>query len=87
MEEIEEFQSATDEQKEMEGGDLLFAAVNLLRLRDVDGETALLKSCQKFVNRVKACEKLLQQQGQTLKQLSQSQFDELWERVKSNESN
>lgn len=87
LEEINEFTNATEEQKEMEGGDLLFAAVNLLRLRDVDGETALLKSCQKFVGRVKACEQLLAQEGQTLKQLSQSQFDELWERVKRNENN
>lgn len=87
LEEVEEFQLASDDQKEMEGGDLLFAAVNLLRLRDVDAETALLKSCQKFVSRVKACEQILAEQGTTLKQLSQSQFDELWERVKRNENN
>ncbi|MBR2975025.1 MAG: nucleoside triphosphate pyrophosphohydrolase [Clostridia bacterium] len=86
LEEIDEFLSASDDNKEMEGGDLLFAAVNLLRLADVDCETALLKSCQKFVKRVKACEQILQQQGKTLKQLSQSQFDDLWERVKRNES-
>ena len=87
LEEIAEFETANDTQKEMEGGDLLFAAVNLLRMRDVDCETALLQSCQKFVRRVKACEQILQQQGQTLKQLSQDQFDQLWERVKQDENN
>ena len=87
LEEIAEFDNANDTQKEMEGGDLLFAAVNLLRMRDVDCETALLQSCAKFVRRVKACEAVLAQQGKQLVQLSADEFDQLWERVKQNENN
>ena len=85
-EELAEFENAPANQKEMEGGDLLFAVVNLLRLADVDCETALLKSCAKFVNRVKSCERLLAQQGATLKQLNQQQFDQLWQKVKQDEN-
>ena len=65
----------------------MFAAVNLLRMRDVDCETALLQSCAKFVRRVKACEAVLAQQGKQLVQLSADEFDQLWERVKQDENN
>ena len=87
LEEIAEFENAPANQKEMEGGDLLFATVNLLRMADIDCETALLQSCAKFVRRVKACEALLSQQGKQLTQLTPDEFDQLWERVKQDENN
>lgn len=65
-------------------GDLLFAVVNLLRLCEVDSETALLVSTQKFCDRVAECEKLLAQRNCTLKDLSASQFDEIWQEAKHN---
>lgn len=83
-EELEEFLTASPEQKQMEGGDLLFAVVNLLRLSGVDSETALLKSTDKFVTRVAECERILGDKGQNLKQLSQEQFDEVWTESKNN---
>ena len=84
-EETEEFLSATtDGEKQNEGGDLLFSVVNLLRKSGVDSETALMKSTEKFVSRVVECERLLAERGQSLKDLSAEQFDELWEEVKKN---
>lgn len=83
-EELTEFLNASAEEKQMEGGDLLFAVVNLLRLCDVDSETALLLSTQKFVKRVAECERILTERGETLKQLSQQAFDEIWTEAKNN---
>ena len=83
-EETREFLQASPAEREMEGGDLLFAVVNLLRLCEVDSETALLVSTQKFCDRVAECEKLLAQRNCTLKDLSASQFDEIWQEAKHN---
>ena len=83
-EETTEFLQADANNKLMEGGDLLFAVVNLLRLSGVDSETALLKSTQKFVDRVVECERLLDGRGQKLADMTPQQFDELWEEVKKN---
>ncbi len=83
-EELDELLSAPEEDKQMEGGDLLFAAVNVLRLLGIDSETALLASTQKFCNRVVECEKLLQQKGQKLTDLKGEQFDEIWKEAKGN---
>ncbi|MCM1289822.1 MAG: nucleoside triphosphate pyrophosphohydrolase [Corallococcus sp.] len=83
-EELAEFTAAADADKQMEGGDLLFAVVNLLRLCGVDGETALLLSTEKFCNRVSECERLLEIRGKKLVDLSGEQFDALWDEAKGN---
>ena len=83
-EEIAEFTSAEETTKQMEGGDLLFAVINLLRLNGVDAETALLSSTDKFVRRVSECERLLDLRGQKLAELTGEQFDELWSEAKHN---
>ena len=83
-EELNELLTASEDSRQMEGGDLLFACVNLLRLLDVDAETALLKSTEKFVNRVVECEHILAENGQALKELSAEQFDEIWNEAKRN---
>lgn len=83
-EELLEFLNASDGEKQMEGGDLLFAVVNLLRLCGVDSETALLSSTQKFVKRVAECERILAENGGSLKQLPQEAFDEVWAEAKKN---
>lgn len=84
QEEIAEFLNASAENKAMEGGDLLFAVINLLRLSGVDSETAIMLSTEKFVRRVVECENILQSRGQALKQLSMQQFDEVWSEAKHN---
>ena len=84
-EELTEFLSAKTAEKQMEGGDLLFSVVNLLRLSNVDSETALLRSTDKFVGRVTECERILSSEGKRLTELTQEQFDETWEKAKSND--
>ncbi|MCH5151967.1 MAG: nucleoside triphosphate pyrophosphohydrolase [Clostridiales bacterium] len=83
-EELDELLSASEESRQMEGGDLLFACVNLLRLTGVDAETALLNSTEKFVNRVVECERILANNGENLKELPLERFDEIWNEAKRN---
>ena len=83
-EELDELLTASEADRQMEGGDLLFACVNLLRLLDVDAETALLKSTEKFVNRVVECERILATTGENLKELPLERFDEIWCEAKKN---
>ena len=80
-EELAEFLNAADTERQMEGGDLLFSVVNLLRLYGVDSETALLCSTDKFTARVAECERILSDEGKRLTELSQEQFDETWARA------
>ena len=84
QEELNELLTANDTNRPMEGGDLLFACVNLLRLMGVDAETALLNSTEKFVNRVVECERILATTGENLKDLPLARFDEIWNEAKRN---
>lgn len=83
-EELDELLASAESNRAMEGGDLLFACVNLLRLLDIDAETALLNSTEKFVNRVVECERILAERNQVLKNLNLQQFDEIWAEAKRN---
>ncbi|MCH5159815.1 MAG: nucleoside triphosphate pyrophosphohydrolase [Clostridiales bacterium] len=83
-EELEEFLNADEANRDMEGGDLLFTCVNLLRYLGVDSETALINSTEKYLNRVVECERLLAERGVQLKDLTQQQFDEIWDEAKHN---
>ena len=66
----------------MEVGDLLFAVVNVARHLDVDPESALRTAVAKFRHRVEAVENLATQQGKTMKEMTLSELDELWNVVK-----
>ena len=83
-EELNEFLNADEQHRSVEGGDLLFACVNLLRYCGVDSETALINSTEKYVGRVVECERILEARGLQLKDLSGQQFDEIWEEAKRN---
>ena len=83
-EELDELLTASEADRAEEGGDLLFACVNLLRLLGVDAETALLKSTEKFVNRVVECERILATTGENLKDLPLERFDQIWSEAKKN---
>ena len=83
-EELDELLTSSEDGRQMEGGDLLFACVNLLRLLGVDAETALLNSTEKFVNRVVECERILATTGENLKELPLERFDEIWSEAKRN---
>ncbi len=68
-----------------ETGDLLFSAVNISRLLDIDAEDALAKSTDKFVRRFKSAEDMALSEGKNIGDMTPEKLDELWEKAKSNQ--
>ena len=66
-------------------GDLLFAAVNLARHLDVDGEAALRQANAKFERRFRAIEEALRARGRRLEDASLDEMEALWQRAKAAE--
>lgn len=58
-----------------ESGDLLFAAVSLVRLLGVNGELALNDATDKFLKRFKKTEELVLKDGKNMKSLSAEELD------------
>lgn len=83
LEEAREFEEAIHSgvmaDAEKEGGDLLFAAVNVLRLLNINPETALLRTNGKFIDRFRFVE---QKAGRDMEKMTLAQLDELWEEAK-----
>lgn len=67
---------------EEEAGDLLFAAVNVVRLCGVHAETALMTACEKFIRRFQAMERAAEQSGMTLAGQTLEALDRLWDEAK-----
>ena len=84
-EELSEFLSAEGRDAEIEGGDLLFAAINTLRKRGVEPETALLRSVDKFVRRFTEVERRVALTGEDMKAVGLDKLDEIYNQVKSEE--
>lgn len=70
------------ERFEEEFGDLLFAAVNVSRFAKIQPETALSAATEKFIRRFEGVERLAEQSGKRMEDMSLSELDELWDRVK-----
>jgi ATP diphosphatase len=85
-EEIAEIEEAlaqgTADEVEDEVGDLLFVVVNLARHLQVDAETALRRSNQKFERRFRFIEQQLSDAGKTPAQSSLLEMDTLWDAAK-----
>ena len=85
-EELSELLSAVESGDENavseESGDLLFAAVNTVRLAGVNSEKALYDSCDKFIARFRAVEDEVLAKGKTLDECSLSELDSLWNKAK-----
>lgn len=82
-EEIEELAQATSEaERNEEAGDLLFAAVNLVRACGISAEDALRAANSKFERRFRQMEALAEGQ---FAELSLDQQEALWQRVKQAE--
>ncbi len=82
-EELGELQDANnDEDKLAEAGDLLFAVVNLVRWLNVDPETALRATNQRFRKRFAYIEAAAAEQGKPVYELSFEALDALWEEAK-----
>lgn len=85
-EEIAEFIGAkTEQEREEEFGDLLFAAVNVGRFCGIQSETALQKGVNKFIHRFGEMEQLARENGQQLSGMTAEEMDQLWNRVKAKE--
>jgi tetrapyrrole methylase family protein/MazG family protein len=65
-----------------EGGDVLFAASNVLRKLDLDPARALSGTCQKFASRFAFIEEALAARGVPLAQATLSEMDALWDESK-----
>ncbi|GAB4549253.1 MAG: nucleoside triphosphate pyrophosphohydrolase [Anaerolineae bacterium] len=74
--------AATPEEREAEIGDLLFVIVNLARWLDVDAESALRATNERFILRFRTLERLARELGQRLADLDIKQLDGLWEEAK-----
>jgi nucleoside triphosphate diphosphatase len=78
-EEIAELTEALPDKQLEEAGDLLFAAVNLVRAYGIKAEEALRAANDKFERRYRAMERL---SGGTFATLSLDEQEALWQRVK-----
>lgn len=85
-EEIDELEEAAKEkdeaQTEKEFGDLFFSLINAARLYGINPETALELTNQKFVKRFNYLESKTITNGKSLKDMSLSEMDKIWEKAK-----
>lgn len=83
FEEIKEFEEATGEDIEKEGGDVLFAAINVLRLAGVDPEVALTGTNLKFIKRFTYVEECAKVRGLSLTDVSLDAMDSWYNEYKA----
>ena len=85
-EEINEVQTEIESQNqdllENEFGDLLFSIINVARHYNVDPETALERTNQKFIKRFNYLENKTIKQGKNLKEMPLAEMDEIWNEAK-----
>lgn len=84
-EELGELDAASEEERLVEAGDVLFVAVNIIRRYGVDAEQALKASNAKFERRFRAMEKLAEDDGHEFAGLSLDEQESYWQRVKESE--
>ncbi|MBN2254574.1 MAG: nucleoside triphosphate pyrophosphohydrolase [Deltaproteobacteria bacterium] len=89
-EELDELKTAiTDDRPEQiseEIGDILFSLVNLSRFVDVDPETALRSTVNKFKRRFSFIESKLADRGKDLRSSTLEEMDDLWNHYKKKEN-
>lgn len=70
---------------EDEFGDVMFSLVNYSRFLNIDAENALERTNKKFQRRFQAMETLALEQGRTLNDMTLTEMDTLWNKVKATE--
>lgn len=85
IDEVEaEFRAGTPRERlEDEIGDVLFAVANLARKTDIDPESALRRTNEKFERRFRFIEQSIEKQGKAMKETSLDEMEELWQKAKS----
>jgi XTP/dITP diphosphohydrolase len=68
---------------EDEFGDLLFSLVNYSRFLNVDPETALERTNQKFLKRFRHIEEVAIKQGKQLTDMTLGEMDAIWNEAKT----
>src|SRR5262245_43256849 len=81
-EELREFETAPDDEREGELGDMLFVLVNIARFAKVDPEQALRKTNAKFRQRFGYIEQKLAERGKKLTESNIQEMEELWQEAK-----
>ncbi len=85
-EELQEVLEAdTQDARTGELGDLLFAVVNLVRWYDVDAESALRTTNERFRTRFKHVEQSVKAAGRSLSEVTLAEMDVFWEEAKDME--
>ena len=75
-------ESGRAEHIEEELGDLLFSAVNVSRLCDVDAEYALTQSSEKFIRRFAKMQEIALRKGEEIQNLSMGTLNTYWKQAK-----
>ncbi|MCW1428473.1 nucleoside triphosphate pyrophosphohydrolase [Novosphingobium sp. JCM 18896] len=86
VEEMAELAEADESSRQQEAGDLLFAAVNLVRAYGIPPENALRDANAKFERRFRAMEELAAGSGDDFAALNLDQQEVLWNAVKLQET-
>ncbi len=82
-EELAELKAASSpEEQAEEGGDLLFAAVNVLRMLGVEPELALLAATRKFADRFAKVEAKVLSMGKQMTDMTLDELDAIWNEIK-----
>jgi len=90
FEELNEFKTeivnkSNKEKIESEFGDLLFSLVNYARFIEINPEDALERTNKKFIKRFQFLEKKSTEIGKSLKDMTLSEMDKIWEEAKKEE--
>lgn len=85
IEEMQELAASSPSNREEEAGDLLFAAVNLVRAHGISAEAALRLANAKFERRFQAMEEMAFAQSRDFSALSLVDQELLWQAVKRSE--
>lgn len=64
-------------------GDILFSVVNVARFLDIDPESAINYSIDKFIKRFEYIEKMAKSKNKNLEDMSLNEMDSLWEESKN----
>lgn len=77
-EETQEFLAAEGEEKEKEGGDMLFSVVNVLRMFGIDSEVALNGTVARFEKRFRYVVKMGKLQGKTPEEMTLEEMEKYY---------
>jgi XTP/dITP diphosphohydrolase len=81
---MESGEEGAKQRAEGELGDVIFSVVNAARLYDLNPDTALERTCNKFKDRFTYLELRSKELGRDLKEMTLQEMDAIWDEAKSN---